>query len=71
MYDPIPWLLRTDEELRAHGLKRRGWYMIGQHRDPPIGPFDSPEECIMAMADLAKRPNPVGHESQDRPKRSG
>ena len=48
MYDPIPWLLRTDEELRAHGLKRRGWYMIGQHRDPPIGPFDSPEECIMA-----------------------
>jgi len=52
MYDPISWLLQTDEELRAHDLKRRGWYMIDEHGDdPPIGPFDGPEECVMSMAE--------------------
>jgi hypothetical protein len=51
--DVRPNPVAAGEELRAHSLKHRGWYMIDEHgHDPPIGPFDSPEECIMAMRTL-------------------
>ena len=54
MYDPIPWYINcADAQLRS--FDKSGWCVMRYDGAPVVGPYDTPEECVIALGDLTKR----------------